>query len=226
MTMNSPESMTALFYVATDSKSQEEKVKTAELMREVGLKCIGFNGIPRTINMLGDFRSSLPIDVRSSLNSIPSRVMLPETLNEWKGRGRALWDSVYKPFESKLLDKLADSHPDLPVHIINSNYAPLFTDPADRPGGVRAGRILTSLLAIACLRAQTGVAPQVISHVFGLRKAVDDGTWKAPEVTEEEVKWLASEEGNVWILNTVDKIVEAIGQQQGTTFAPGLKAKL
>jgi len=218
--------MTALFYVATDAKSQEEKVKTAELMREVGLKCIGFNGIPRTINMLGDFRSSLPADVRSALNTIPSRIMLPGTLNDWKGRGRALWDSVYKPFETKLLNKLADSHPDLPVHIINSNYAPLFTDPADRPGGVRAGRILTSLLAIACLRAQTGVGPQVVSHVFGLRKAVDDGTWKAPEVTEEEVKWLASEEGNTWILNTVDRIVEAIGQQQGTTFAPGIKAKL
>ena len=218
--------MTALFYVATDAKSQEEKVKTAELMREVGLKCIGFNGIPRTINMLGDFRSSLPADVRSALNTIPSRIMLPATLNDWKGRGRALWDSVYKPFETKLLNKLADSHPDLPVHIINSNYAPLFTDPADRPGGVRAGRILTSLLAIACLRAQTGVGPQVVSHVFGLRKAVDDGTWKAPEVTEEEVKWLASEEGNTWILNTVDRIVEAIGQQQGTTFAPGIKAKL
>lgn len=177
MTMNSPESMTVLYHVATDSQPQDEKVKTAEFMREAGLKCIGFNGIPRTINMLGDFRSSLPADVRSALSSKPSRVMQPDTLNSWRERGRALWDSVYRPFETKLLDKLSDSHPDLPVHIINSNYAPLFTDPADRPGGVRVGRILTSLLAIACLRAQTGVGPQVVSHVFGLRKALDDGTW-------------------------------------------------
>lgn len=226
MTMNSPESMAILYQVATDSEPQDEKVKTAELMREAGLKCIGFNGIPRTINMLGEFRSSLPAEVRSSLNTKPSRIMMPDTIEGWKERGRALWDSVYKPFETKLLDKLADSHPDLPVHIINSNYAPLFTDPADRPGGVRLGRVLTSLLAIACLRAQTGVGPQVTSHVFGLRKALDDGTWRAPEVTEEEVRWLASEEGNKWILDTVDRIVEAIGENQGTTFAPGIKAKL
>lgn len=224
--MNSPESMTILYHVATDSQPQDEKVKTAELMREAGLKCIGFNGIPRTINTLGDFRASLPSSVRSALNTKPSRIMMPETIEAWKSRGRALWESVYKPFETKLLDKLADSHPDLPVHIINSNYAPLFTDPADRPGGVKVGRVLTSLLAIACLRAQTGVGPQVTSHVFGLRKALDDGTWRAPEVSEEEVRWLASEEGNRWILETVDRIVEAIGERQGTTFAPGIKTKL
>ena len=45
MTMNSPESMNLLYQVATDSQGTEEQVKTAELMREVGLKCIGFNGV-------------------------------------------------------------------------------------------------------------------------------------------------------------------------------------
>jgi hypothetical protein len=29
-------------------------------------------------------------------------------------------DSVYRPFEAKLYDKLADAHPDLPVHILDS----------------------------------------------------------------------------------------------------------
>src|SRR5215469_8877989 len=177
--------------------------------------------------MLGAFRSSLPIPVANALSKKPSRIMTPQNLNTWKRRGRSLWDSIYRPFETKLLDKLADSHPDLPVHIINSNYAPLFADPPERPGGVRVGRVLTSLVAIACLRAQTGVGPQVTSHVFGLRKAVEDGTWKAPEAMPEEgVRWLAGEEGNAWILKTVDNIVEAIGENQGTTFAPGVKARL
>ena len=87
--------------------------------------------------------------------------------------------------------------------------------------------MLTSLVAVACLRAQTGVGPQVTSHIFGLRKAVEDGTWKAPEAMPEEgVRWLAGEEGNAWILRMVDNIVEAIGEHRGTTFAPGVKARL
>jgi len=177
--------------------------------------------------MLGTFRSSLPAPVVNALSKEPSRIMTPQNLNLVKDRGRSLWDSVYRPFETKLLDKLADSHPDLPVHIINSNYAPLFADPPERPAGVRVGRMLTSLVAIACLRAQTGVGPQVTSHVFGLRKAVEDGTWKAPEAMPEEgVRWLAGEEGNAWILKAVDSIVQTIGEDHGTTFAPGIKAKL
>lgn len=82
--------------------------------------------------------------------------------------------------------------------------------------------MLTSLIAIACLRAQTGVGPQVLSHVFGLRKAFDDGT--AENV--EGGKWLASDEGGRWILETVDRIVDVIGEGRGTTFAPGMTAKL
>lgn len=87
------------------------------------------------------------------------------------------------------------------------------------------GRVLTSLVAIACLRAQSGVGPQVTSHVFGLRKAFEDSTAEG----EDEVKggkWLAGNEGSEWILKTVDGIVEALGEGQGTTFAPGFRAKL
>jgi hypothetical protein len=39
-------------------------------------------------------------------------------------------------------------------------------------------------------------------------------------------KWLASNEGSMWLLESVDRIVEAIGGGMGTTFAPGIKAKL
>ena len=89
------------------------------------------------------------------------------------------------------------------------------------------GRITTSLIAITCLRAQQGVGPQVLSHVFGLRKAWEDGTWKQePEAGEEEgIRWLVSDEGCTWVLEKVDELVEALGGGQGSTFAP-IKAKL
>jgi hypothetical protein len=45
MTMNSPEALTDLFNLATRSKDKSQAVQTAELMREIGLKCIGFNGV-------------------------------------------------------------------------------------------------------------------------------------------------------------------------------------
>jgi len=80
---------------------------------------------------------------------------------------------------------------------------------------------------VSCLRAQTGVGPQVTSHVFGLRKAFEDGsaeeemrTFGAPAGVGE--KWLASDEGNVWLLESVDRIVECLGEGKGSTFAPGM----
>jgi hypothetical protein len=51
MTMNSPDGLTELYDLATDSsKDKEQSVQTAELMREVGLKCIGFNGVRSSIH--------------------------------------------------------------------------------------------------------------------------------------------------------------------------------
>ena len=92
--MNSPESLTELFNLATSSsKDKAKSVQIAELIREVGLKCIGFNGVrrrarnrdsqllntwqvPRTINCLGAFRNSLPGDIISELNTRPTRLVL------------------------------------------------------------------------------------------------------------------------------------------------------
>ena len=45
MTMNSPDSMAALYSAASKSKPESEGVAIAEFMREIGLKCIGFNGV-------------------------------------------------------------------------------------------------------------------------------------------------------------------------------------
>jgi hypothetical protein len=148
---------------------------------------------------------------------MPSSANIEDT----KKRGRTLWDSIYRPFEATLVDKLAVSHPDLPVHI-NSEYGLLFSDPPRHgPPGQRVGRIATSVVAIACLRAQTGVGPQVTSHLFGLRKALNDGTWKDSAQNEEGARWLASDEGGIWALESVDSIVEAIGGREGSTYAPG-----
>lgn len=47
--MNSPESLVELWRLASIEKGKdvalEEKVYRAELIREIGLKCIGFNGV-------------------------------------------------------------------------------------------------------------------------------------------------------------------------------------
>ena len=226
MTMNSPESLLILHTLASSHPSTSP-VTTAETIREVGLKCISFNGIPRTINCLNDFYASLPSSITSQLTITPTRLPTAENLQQIKDKGKELWDSIYKPFEEKLIRKLAQSHPDLPVVILNSNYGPLLADPPGQGHPVKIGRVLTSLAAVGCLRAQTGVGPQVISHIFGLRKAFEDGSFQAKgERDVEGGKWLASDDGNLWILAVVDRIVEAIGQGQGTTFAPGIKAKL
>lgn len=148
---------------------------------------------------------------------MPSSANIEDT----KKRGRALWESIYRPFETKLVDKLALAHPDLPVHIVCSEYGLLFSDPPrDAVPGQRVGRIATSVAAVACLRAQTGVGPQVTSHLFGLRKALDDGTWKDDVQNEEGARWLASDEGGIWMLESVDSIVDAVGGREGSTFAP------
>jgi len=79
---------------------------------------------------------------------------------------------------------------------------------------------------VACLRAQTGVGPQLTSHVFGLRKAYGDGT-AAAEKEVEGGEWLASNEGGIWMIESVDRITAAIAGGEGSNFAPGaIKAKL
>ncbi|PWY95004.1 hypothetical protein BO94DRAFT_530890 [Aspergillus sclerotioniger CBS 115572] len=225
MTMNSPESLSELFQLASTSQSPKESIATAEFMREVGLKCISFNGIPRTINCLNAFKASLPESISSQLSQTPTRTPTQDNIHEICTRGQNLWDSIYRPFETKLYNKLGDSHPDLPVHILNFNYGALLSDPA-RSTGANVGRLATSIVAVSCLRAQTGVGPQVTSHVFGLRKAVEDGTWVNDVESEEGAKWLASDEGNTWIINSVDDIVESISEGMGSNFAPARSAKI
>lgn len=159
------------------------------------------------------------------------RALSTKNIDDTLKRGSSLWDSIYRPFTDKLTAKLGQSHPDLPVHIIEAEYGCLFSDPPsdDSPNQPNIGRVLTSVIAVACLRAQTGVGPQVVSHVFGLRKSFEDGTAE-PESEIEGGKWLASDEGSIWLLEQVDRIVQAIGGERGSSFAQGfdkaVKAKL
>jgi len=222
MTMNSPDSLAELYHAASPDY---DALATAELMREVGLKCIGFNGVPRTINMLNAFRASLPETITSSLSTTPTRTPSPQNITAMSSRGESLWKSIYDPFDKKLYSKLADSHPDLPVHILHSEYGALFADPEQRTKSTgNVGRVLTSSVAVSCLRTQTGVGPQVLSHVFGLRKAFKDGS---AENDVQGGEWLAGDEGSVWLLESVDRIVEALSGGKGSTYAPGsIKAKL
>lgn len=144
-----------------------------------------------------------------------------------------MWNDIYTPFSDKLVAKLAQSHPDMPVFILQGEYGALFSDPASpdidyslRPN---VGRVLTSILAVACLRAQGGVGPQVVSHVFGLRKAFDNGSADMEgEVAVEGGKWLSTDEGSVWLIEQVDKIVGALSKE-GAGYGhegPPPKAKL
>nr|POF17967.1 dol-p-man:man(5)glcnac(2)-pp-dol alpha-1,3-mannosyltransferase [Quercus suber] len=211
----------SLYGLATSPNQGGNGVYAAELMREVGLKCIGFNGVRYLRHRHGIAGKS----------DADQRALSQKNINEVLKRGNGLWDSVYHPLTDKLTAKLGQSHPDLPVHIIESEYGALFSDPASPsdPRRPNVGRVLTSVIAVACLRAQTGVGPQVVSHVFGLRKAFEDGTAE-PESEVEGGKWLASNEGSLWLLELVDRIVEAIGGERGSSFAQGFdksaKAKL
>lgn len=108
---------------------------------------------------------------------------------------------------------------------MNHEYGALFSDPPEKDKG-KVGRVLTSVVAVACLRAQTGVGPQVTSHVFGLRKAFEDGSAEGEgEEVVEGGEWLAGEEGSFWLLSAVDRIVEALGEGRGSTFAPGMEVR-
>ncbi|GAA6000540.1 uncharacterized protein JCM10292_000474 [Rhodotorula paludigena] len=233
VTLNSPETLCQLYsFAASKLDGQDDKARRcatiAAVMREAGLKTISFSGIPRAINNLGALQSHLDSDVASLLSTESTRQPTISNLSMVQTNATQLWESIYAPHSSKLLSKLGRSHPDLPVHILSSHYGPLLSDlptsasPAS-PDAVHAkvGRVLTSVVAIACLRAQGGVGPQVTSHVFGLRKAGEERL--EGDEALEGAEWLTSEEGAQWVLEQVDRFVEVVGRGQGATFATRAK---
>lgn len=151
----------------------------------------------QTINNLGALHSHLPDEVRAGLQSAPERTALG------RADGLALWEDIYGQHSRTLVDKLAAFHPDLAEYILAAHYGPLLTDPPAAEGQFRLGRILTSVIAIAALRALTGVGLQVTSHVYGLKKAKLDGKLEGEE-------WLTSDDGCMWIIRAADDIVNTV----------------
>lgn len=71
-------------------------------------------------------------------------------------------------------------------------------------------RALGSVVAIATLRAEGRVGPQLTSHVFGLLKA------RYEQNLNEEDKFLSSDQGTEWVIRKVDEIIDAVtaGEQE------------
>lgn len=176
--------------------------------------------------MLRTFSSSLPWYVTFLLSSVTSRSLNVANVESTKTAGRTLWKQIHYPTDTELEYKLEAAHPDLPNFMIESVYGGLFANP-DRGMGTEVGRISTSLFAIACLRAQQGARPQLLGHICGLRKAWEDGSWKTePHAgTEDAIRWLASDEGCIWVLEMIDQLIKALGEGYGSTFAP-MRAKI
>ena len=81
-------------------------------------------------------------------------------------------------------------------------------------------RVMTSVVGSACLRAEGGVGPQLTSHVFGLLKG-RAAQGQGYEMNGED-RWLATDEGTEWVINTVDSILDAVAPAPSQR---GLEAK-
>ncbi|CDS82321.1 uncharacterized protein SPSC_03140 [Sporisorium scitamineum] len=217
-TLNNPGSLQALhrFAAGSNTGDLEHRTNVALLMRETGLKCIGFIGIPKAINNLAALRKAVEEDAElvQALPTQPRRQIKADRLEAVHKAAYDLWDGIYTPHSQKLLKILGTSHPDLPVFIVESEYGPLFSSPASfalpsDPASAKTepswdvNRLRTSLVAISALRAQGGVGPQVTSHVWGLLKAKDS-------ITSQGLQWLTTEEGALWVVRIVDGICEAV----------------
>ncbi|KAG8921529.1 hypothetical protein FRC01_000206 [Tulasnella sp. 417] len=224
LTTNSPSTMGPLYHFVTRTSDHalgpgsstdasvplQKKVERVALMREAGLKCAVLTGIPKVINNLGALREALENDVKVELDAskLPRReVSSQKTTRE---RGAELFELIYSPHSEKLLSKLGRSHPDFPGFIIEHAYGGVLSNPSPEPNSSPSfdtpliSRTLTSALAVACLRTQGGVGPQLTSHVFGLLKAHHQGNQTPVE------QWISTEEGAEWVLGAVDQLCDVV----------------
>ena len=84
-------------------------------------------------------------------------------------------------------------------------------------------RVMSSVVGSACLRAEGGVGPQLTSHVFGLLKA-REAEGQGYRMNEED-RWLATDAGTEWVINTVDSILDVVAPGANQPH-PDAKAKL
>ncbi|THG98567.1 hypothetical protein EW026_g3648 [Hermanssonia centrifuga] len=214
LTANVPSSVGHLYKFATRTSPEDaasrvslpDALNKAALMREAALKSCIFVGVPRTILSLTGMREVLEDDVKAGLRTQPESNRTPDEDNvaDILARGRALWSTIYTPHAEKLYDKLGALHPDFIEFIIQAYGAVLSPLPIGSNQQGNLSRALGSVVGTACLRAEGGVGPQLISHVFGLLKARD------VEGLSEEDYWLASDEGTEWVIRTVDAILDVV----------------
>ncbi|KAG9050850.1 hypothetical protein FS837_001960 [Tulasnella sp. UAMH 9824] len=232
LTTNAPSTMAPLYNFVTRvsdhglaaeastdaSVPLQKKVERVALMREAGLKCAVLTGIPKVINTLGALREALDSDVKAEMDAsqFPRREVSSQKAT--RERGAALFESIYNPHSEKLLSKLGRSHPDFPGFIIEHAYGGVLSNPSPEPNSSPSfdtpliSRTLTSALAVACLRAQGGVGPQLTSHVFGLLKAHHEGNQTPIE------QWISTEEGAEWVLGTVDQLCDVVRESGDPTL--------
>jgi hypothetical protein len=174
--------------------------------------------IPTVIDILDDFRSSLPSDVSRALCTEPTRDVEMRNKEAMFVRGRELWTNTHRPYGEIIEMKHKEAHPDLPAFIIDHEYGFLLAESSGAVAG-RASGIRTSLSAIACLQAHGAKASQLFGHIHGLRKAWEDGSWSMvidPD-KEDAFEWLVSDAGCAWLLDSVDELVREVGMTVQTT---------
>ncbi|CUA76825.1 Dol-P-Man:Man(5)GlcNAc(2)-PP-Dol alpha-1,3-mannosyltransferase [Rhizoctonia solani] len=206
LTVNSPDSIGHLYKFATREDSSKpkglsERVAAAALMREAGVKCGVFVGVPKTINGLAGLYQALEDDVKAALPKDNPRNQASTTTNQ--ENGLKLFKSVYDPHTEKLLAKLQSYHPDFAGWIVEHEYGALLSN---APGHNHLSRTLTSAVAVASLRASGGVGPQLVSHVYGLLKARGFDL----ESETDDDRWLASEQGAEWVIALADAVSDAV----------------
>jgi hypothetical protein len=157
-----------------------------------------------------------------------SRKATPENVTAADARGKALWDNIYQPYSDKLIAKLGESHPDLPVHILHAHYGHMFADPLNKfpAGHFKVGRVLTSVVAMSCLKAQQGVAAQLTSHVYGLKKSLQEGSGAENEEPMKGQEWLVSDDGVEWILRAVEEVCTTVNPAWARDVGNGRMSKL
>ncbi|KAJ3514572.1 hypothetical protein NLJ89_g2302 [Agrocybe chaxingu] len=228
LTANRPSALGHLYRFVTRS-TLEDSVKQraldvptalnkAALMRESALKSVIFIGVPRVILSLAALNEALDDEVKKALRTNSRRTATPDNIESIVTRGQTLWNSIYTPHADKLYNKLGSYHPDFITFIIQcygSVLSPMsgetksFGDASSQEdlNQGNLSRALGSVVGIACLRAEGGVGPQLISHTFGLLKA------RMVEFQSAEDKWLSSDEGTEWILRTVDEVLDGVSAE-------------
>ncbi|EJF62973.1 hypothetical protein DICSQDRAFT_83777 [Dichomitus squalens LYAD-421 SS1] len=227
LTANAPPAIGHLYRFATrdepDNASSRrglpEALDKAALMRESALKSCIFVGVPRTILSLANLHEAIEDDVKAGLRKAPSpkRAATPENVETIVARGRGLWATIYEPHAEKLYNKLGGYHPDFIEFIIQAYGTVLAPLPGGDAEQGNLSRALGSVVGTACLRAEGGVGPQLVSHVFGLLKA------RHVQGLSAEDYWLASDEGTEWVVRTVDSILDVVKPELGDGTAAQAK---